>query len=190
MSINDKNITKSSIHHAMDNILCDTNTNVGVEVTEDIKTPLQSAPSKTNTEDPACPPSSAPQSIEHKNLFSLRMRETLSKMTTDHTLNMDKTTALLNHMQVLRDTMLSEIRQIMADFDTKINNRQIAIEQEIEQLRQESSTTLNKIEVVTINYYQQIQKNHQSYVAHSQNEAQRTNQYSEFLQFLIQDKIL
>ena len=44
MSINDKNITKSSIHHAMDNILCDTNTNVGVEVTEDIKTPLQSAP--------------------------------------------------------------------------------------------------------------------------------------------------
>ena len=70
MSINDKNITKSSIHHAMDNILCDTNTNVGVEVTEDIKTPLQSAPSKTNTEDPACPPSSAPQSIEHKNLFS------------------------------------------------------------------------------------------------------------------------
>ena len=72
MSINDKNITKSSIHQAIDHIECDTNTNVGVEVIEVLKTPLQWAPSKTIAEDPACPPSSAPQSIEHKNLFSLR----------------------------------------------------------------------------------------------------------------------
>ena len=120
--------------------------------------------------------------------LSLRMRDTLAELKSEHGDTLEATENLIGKMALSVDGLVEEMHSSLATLEKKITSRKATINQEIDRIYQEIATTRSELELLVSKFQNDTAENHKTYNEIFSEERSRVERYREFLSFMIRDK--
>ena len=120
--------------------------------------------------------------------LSLRMRDTLAELKSEHGDTLEATESLIGKMALSVDGLVEEMHSSLGSLEKKITSRKASINQEIDRIYQEIATTRSELELLVSKFQNDTAENHKTYNDIFSEERGRVERYREFLSFMIRDK--
>lgn len=120
--------------------------------------------------------------------LSLRMRDTLAELKSEHGDTLEATENLIGKMALSVDGLVEEMHSSLGALEKKITSRKASINQEIDRIYQEIATTRSELELLVSKFQNDTAENHKTYNDIFSEERSRVERYREFLSFMIRDK--
>lgn len=120
--------------------------------------------------------------------LSLRMRDTLAELKSEHGDTLEATENLIGKMALSLDGLVEEMHSSLGALEKKITSRKATIYQEIDRIYQEIATTRSELELLVSKFQNDTAENHKTYNDIFSEERSRVERYREFLSFMIRDK--
>ena len=120
--------------------------------------------------------------------LSLRMRDTLAELKSEHGETLEATESLIGKMALSLDGLVEEMHSSLGSLEKKITSRKASINQEIDRIYQEIATTRSELELLVSKFQNDTAENHKTYNDIFSEERGRVERYREFLSFMIRDK--
>lgn len=120
--------------------------------------------------------------------LSLRMRDTLAELKSEHGDTLEATESLIGKMALSVDGLVEEMHSSLGTLEKKITSRKASINQEIDRIYQEIATTRSELELLVSKFQNDTAENHRTYNDIFSEERGRVERYREFLSFMIRDK--
>jgi len=120
--------------------------------------------------------------------LSLRMRDTLAELKSEHGDTLEATENLIGKMALSVDGLVEEMHSSLGALEKKITSRKATINQEIDRIYQEIATTRSELELLVSKFQNDTAENHKTYNDIFSEERSRVERYREFLSFMIRDK--
>ena len=120
--------------------------------------------------------------------LSLRMRDTLAELKSEHGDTLEATENLIGKMALSVDGLVEEMHSSLGSLEKKITSRKATINQEIDRIYQEIATTRSELELLVSKFQNDTAENHKTYNGICSEERSRVERYREFLSFMIRDK--
>ena len=120
--------------------------------------------------------------------LSLRMRDTLAELKSEHGDTLEATENLIGKMALSVDGLVEEMHSSLGTLEKKITSRKASINQEIDRIYQEIATTRSELELLVSQFQNDTAENHKTYNDIFSEERSRVERYREFLSFMIRDK--
>lgn len=120
--------------------------------------------------------------------LSLRMRDTLAELKSEHGDTLEATENLIGKMALSLDGLVEEMHSSLGALEKKITSRKATINQEIDRIYQEIATTRSELELLVSKFQNDTAENHKTYNDIFSEERSRVERYREFLSFIIRDK--
>ena len=120
--------------------------------------------------------------------LSLRMRDTLAELKSEHGDTLEATESLIGKMALSVDGLVEEMHSSLGTLEKKITSRKASINQEIDRIYQEIATTRSELELLVSKFQNDTAENHKTYNDIFSEERSRVERYREFLSFMIRDK--
>ena len=120
--------------------------------------------------------------------LSLRMRDTLAELKSEHGDTLEATENLIGKMALSLDGLVEEMHSSLGALEKKITSRKATINQEIDRIYQEIATTRSELELLVSKFQNDTAENHKTYNDIFSEERSRVERYREFLSFMIRDK--
>jgi hypothetical protein len=120
--------------------------------------------------------------------LSLRMRDTLAELKSEHGDTLEATENLIGKMALSLDGLVEEMHSSLGALEKKITSRKATINQEIDRIYQEIATTRSELELLVSKFQNNTAENHKTYNDIFSEERSRVERYREFLSFMIRDK--
>lgn len=120
--------------------------------------------------------------------LSLRMRDTLAELKSEHGDTLEATESLIGKMALSVDGLVEEMHSSLGALEKKITSRKASINQEIDRIYQEIATTRSELELLVSKFQNDTAENHKTYNDIFSEERGRVERYREFLSFMIRDK--
>ena len=120
--------------------------------------------------------------------LSLRMRDTLAELKSEHGDTLEATENLIGKMALSLDGLVEEMHSSLGSLEKKITSRKASINQEIDRIYQEIATTRSELELLVSKFQNDTSENHKTYNDIFSEERGRVERYREFLSFMIRDK--
>ena len=120
--------------------------------------------------------------------LSLRMRDTLAELKSEHGDTLEATENLIGKMALSLDGLVEEMHSSLGALEKKINSRKATIYHEIDRIYQEIATTRSELELLVSKFQNDTAENHKTYNDIFSEERSRVERYREFLSFIIRDK--
>ena len=120
--------------------------------------------------------------------LSLRMRDTLAELKSEHGDTLEATENLIGKMALTVDGLVEEMHSSLGALEKKITSRKATINQEIDRIYQEIATTRSELELLLSKFQNDTAENHKTYNDIFSEERSRVERYREFLSFMIRDK--
>ena len=120
--------------------------------------------------------------------LSLRMRDTLAELKSEHGDTLEATESLIGKMALSLDGLVEEMHSSLGSLEKKITSRKASINQEIDRIYQEIATTRSELELLVSKFQNDTAENHKTYNDIFSEERGRVERYREFLSFMIRDK--
>ena len=120
--------------------------------------------------------------------LSLRMRDTLAELKSQHGDTLEATENLIGKMALSVDGLVEEMHSSLGTLEKKITSRKATINQEIDRIFQEIAMTRSELELLVSKFQNDTAENHKTYNDIFSEERSRVERYREFLSFMIRDK--
>ena len=120
--------------------------------------------------------------------LSLRMRDTLAELKSEHGDTLEATENLIGKMALSVDGLVEEMHSSLGALEKKITSRKATINQEIDRIYQEIAMTRSELELLVSKFQNDTAENHKTYNDIFSEERSRVERYREFLSFMIRDK--
>ena len=120
--------------------------------------------------------------------LSLRMRDTLAELKSEHGDTLEATENLIGKMALSVDGLVEEMHSSLGALEKKITSRKATINQEIDRIYQEIATTRSELELLVSKFQNDTAENHKTYNDIFSEERSRVERYRAFLSFMIRDK--